>query len=171
MFMRSLRGQGMPVRWRSPMRIASTCGSARVDGFTRRRLSVLRDSSSSSKPVGYSGSSTSTSLSPCPERTSTTSRAESLVPKLLVVLMLPKDPGEWLDVDEERMIVRRSAYWASLAGYPSTSNATKVSVRMPRSQRFTVDQLQDLMKRVSRRRPYELDPQTAREHGGGTSAD
>jgi hypothetical protein len=80
-------------------------------------------------------------------------RAESMVPKLLVVFLLPEDPKEWLDVDEERMIVRRSAYWASLAGYPATSNTTTVSVPMPRSQRFTVDQLQDLMKRVSRQEP------------------
>ncbi len=48
------------------------------------------------------------------------------------------------------MIVRRSAYWASLTGKPASTNTTKVSVRMPRSQRFSVDQLQDLMKRVSR---------------------
>jgi Domain of unknown function (DUF4365) len=90
---------------------------------------------------------------PLPRKNYDDLRAESLVPKLLVVLTLPKDPGEWLDVDEERMIVKRSAYWASLVGNPSTSNTTKVSVRMPRSQRFTVDQLQDLMKRGSRQEP------------------
>lgn len=87
---------------------------------------------------------------PLPRKTYEDLRADALVPKLLVVLMLPEDPREWLDVNEERMIVKRSAYWASLAGEPATSNTTKVSVRMPRSQRFTVDQLQELMKRVSR---------------------
>jgi Domain of unknown function (DUF4365) len=90
---------------------------------------------------------------PLPRKNYEDLRAKSLVPKVLVVLMLPEDPGEWLDVDEERMIVKRSAYWASLAGEPERSNTTSVSVRLPRSQRFTVDQLQELMKRVSREEP------------------
>ena len=75
------------------------------------------------------------------------------MPKLLIVLRLPNELGEWLDVDWERMIVRPSAYWASLAGKPLTSNATTVSVKMPRSQTLTVDQLRDLMERVSRQEP------------------
>jgi hypothetical protein len=90
---------------------------------------------------------------PLPRKNYEDLRADALVPKLLVVLMLPRDPDVWLHVDEERMIARRSAYWASLAGKPATANKTRVSIRLPRSQRFDVEQLQELMKRVSRQEP------------------
>jgi hypothetical protein len=90
---------------------------------------------------------------PLPRKNYDDLRADSMVPKILVVLMLPKDSTEWLDVDEKRMIVRRSAYWASLSGQPEKRNTTKVSIQIPRSQRFDVDQLQALMKRVSRQEP------------------
>lgn len=80
-------------------------------------------------------------------------RGDSLVPKLLVVLMLPRDVGEWLDVDEERMIVKRSAYWTSLYGRPSSDNASTVTIPIPRAQRFTVDQSRNLMTRISRLEP------------------
>jgi hypothetical protein len=38
-------------------------------------------------------------------------------------------------------------------GWPETANTSKVSVRLPRSQQFTVDQLCGLMERVSREEP------------------
>jgi hypothetical protein len=77
----------------------------------------------------------------------------TLIPRLLVVLALPKQPAEWLETTEECMISRRCAYWLSLLGWRETANTSKVSVRLPRSQQFTVDQLRGLMERVSREEP------------------
>lgn len=90
---------------------------------------------------------------PLPVKNYNDLRAESLVPTLLVVLMLPRDPSQWLETAEEGMISRRWAYWVSLLGMPETPNSTTVTINLPRSQKFTVDQLQDLMERVSRRAP------------------
>jgi len=78
-------------------------------------------------------------------------RGDSLVPKILVVLILPKGRGQWLETSEECMISRHGAYWTSLTGCPETQNTRSVSVRMPRTQRFTVDQLHNLMVRISKR--------------------
>jgi hypothetical protein len=77
-------------------------------------------------------------------------RATTLIPRLLVVLVLPKNPAEWMETSEECMISRRCAYWVSLLKMPESSNTSKVSVRLPRSQQFNVEQLQRLMERVSR---------------------
>jgi hypothetical protein len=71
----------------------------------------------------------------------------------LLVLLLPENPAEWLETSEECMISRRCAYWLSLLGMPETSNTRSVSVRLPRAQRFDVEQLQGLMQRVSRQEP------------------
>jgi Domain of unknown function (DUF4365) len=73
--------------------------------------------------------------------------------RILLVLVLPEDPGDWIEVAEECMISRRCAYWVSLLGMPERDNASSVSVRLPRSQRFDVEQLQGLMQRVSRQVP------------------
>jgi hypothetical protein len=80
-------------------------------------------------------------------------RAPALIPRLLLVLLLPENPAEWLETSEECMISRRCAYWLSLLGMPETSNTSSVSVRLPRAQRFDVEQLQGLMQRVSRQEP------------------
>ncbi len=41
------------------------------------------------------------------------------------------------------MISRRCAYWVSLLGMKETSNTSKISVRLPRSQQFNVEQLRE----------------------------
>ena len=43
-------------------------------------------------------------------------RVTSLIPRLLLVLLLPENPAEWIEMSEECMISRRCAYWASLLG-------------------------------------------------------
>jgi Domain of unknown function (DUF4365) len=80
-------------------------------------------------------------------------RQKCLIPRILLVLVLPENPGEWIEMTEECMISRRCAYWASLLGMPESENSTSVTVRLQRFQRFDVDQLQGLMQRVSREVP------------------
>jgi hypothetical protein len=72
-------------------------------------------------------------------------RVRSLIPRILLVLVLPENPREWIETTEECMISRRCTYWLSLLGMPERGNASSVSVRLPRSQRFDVEQLQGLI--------------------------
>ncbi len=80
-------------------------------------------------------------------------RERTHIPRLLLVLVLPENPREWIETTEECMISRRCAYWISLLGMRERGNASSVSVRLPRSQRFDVVQLQGLMQRASREEP------------------
>ena len=80
-------------------------------------------------------------------------RVRTLIPRLLLVLVLPKNPAEWIETNEECMISRKCAYWISLLGMGKTSNTSTISVLPPRSQQFNVEQLQGLMQRVSRQEP------------------
>ncbi len=80
-------------------------------------------------------------------------RTRCLIPRLLVVLALPVNPAEWIEMSEECMISRRCAYWASLLGRAETPNTGSISVRLPRSQQFNVERLQGLMQQVSRQEP------------------
>jgi hypothetical protein len=80
-------------------------------------------------------------------------RNETAVPRLLVVLLLPPNPTEWLEQSEEQMISRRCAYYLSLLGQPDSSNTTTVTVRLPRTQCLTATNLREMMERVSRKEP------------------
>lgn len=76
-------------------------------------------------------------------------RAEDLlVPRILVVVLVPELPAEWLAHSEQELAMRRCGYWCSLRGLPASANTTGQTVQMPRSQALTVPALQALMARV-----------------------
>ncbi len=72
-------------------------------------------------------------------------RIPTQTPRLLIVLDLPKDEADWLQVTAEQMVLRRCAYWVSLNGLPDTDNKESVTVDVPIAQRFDVDALRALM--------------------------
>lgn len=75
--------------------------------------------------------------------------ADFLVPRILVVVLVPEELEEWLTHTEEETAVRRCGYWRSLTGMDETQNAQSVTVVLPRTQCFTAAALQEMMGRVS----------------------
>ena len=78
-------------------------------------------------------------------------REDVLVPRILVVFLLPENDGLWLEQTENEMISRSCAYWSSVLGQPTTTNRASVTVHLPRLQQFTVASLRSLMEKISRR--------------------
>lgn len=74
-------------------------------------------------------------------------REEAMVPRILVLLELPKIEQEWIDVTPERMTLRRCAWWASLAGQPETTNKESVTISIQNDRGFDVSGLKTLMER------------------------
>ena len=72
-------------------------------------------------------------------------RRDSLVPRLLVVLDLPRAEREWITITTEELVLRRCAYWLNLHGSPEVS-ANRPTVHIPKSQVFDVAGLQGLME-------------------------
>ncbi|HYO58726.1 hypothetical protein [Archangium sp.] len=52
----------------------------------------------------------------------------------------------------EALIIRRCAYWLSMAGLPPITSESKV-VHLPRTNVFSPEQLRSMMERVSRGEP------------------
>ena len=73
-------------------------------------------------------------------------RAERAVPLILVVVELPDSESEWIDVTDQRLVLRRRAWWTSLAGTSSRSKKS-TTVIVPNTQRLDVNKLIDLMIR------------------------
>jgi hypothetical protein len=73
---------------------------------------------------------------------------ELVVPRILVVVRVPPDPNDWLDITEERALLRFSGYWHSLRGAQDTSNESGITVHIQRSRLFDAAQLKELMARI-----------------------
>lgn len=77
----------------------------------------------------------------------------TLVPRILVVMLVPEDVETWIEQNENHMLVRRCAYWVSLQGQSDTENVSSITIDIPRNQIFNVTSIQSLMERVARREP------------------
>lgn len=71
-----------------------------------------------------------------------------LVPRILVVVLVPDDLKDWLSHSETELTLRRCGYWVSLRGLPVSTNSTTQTVQMLRSKAFTVTALQEIMQRI-----------------------
>jgi hypothetical protein len=71
-----------------------------------------------------------------------------LVPRVLVVVIVPEDPMEWLKQSEHTLALQRCGYWLSLRGLPDTGNNDSVTVRLPRANVFSKDALCAMMQGI-----------------------
>ncbi len=76
-------------------------------------------------------------------------RVNALVPRILVVVLVPENLAEWLQQTEEELCLRYCAYWISLREMSAIENKTNVTIEIPRSNQFTIEQLQSIIQRIS----------------------
>ncbi|MGP3948463.1 DUF4365 domain-containing protein [Streptomyces sp. 7N604] len=66
------------------------------------------------------------------------------LPTFLVVVLVPKDADDWMDVSDERLALSRAAYWTCLHGQPQRRDLhedSPVTVSVPRENLLTEDAL------------------------------
>ena len=76
-------------------------------------------------------------------------RVESIVPRLLVVVCVPEDSNAWTTQTEQELCLRHCGYWCSLMDMPDVENKVKIRVQIPRANIFSVEFLQDAMRRIA----------------------
>lgn len=72
-----------------------------------------------------------------------------MVPRILVVVVVPDLLPEWLAHSETELSLRRCGYWLSLRGMTPSSNETGQTIHMSRQQQFNITALQAIMDRIS----------------------
>ena len=77
-------------------------------------------------------------------------RAPTQTPRILVILDMPRQENDWIEVSLEELVLRRAAYWSSLRKFPESDNKTTVTIQIPNSNVFDVVGLRALMD-LSRR--------------------
>ncbi len=74
---------------------------------------------------------------------------ELLVPRILIVVLVPEDISSWLAQTDEQMTLKKCGYWLDLRGSSETSNVETVTVHIPIAQRFTSEALTELMRQIN----------------------
>jgi hypothetical protein len=72
-------------------------------------------------------------------------------PRILILLVLPAEEDEWTAQTEDRLELRRCAYWLSLRGMAPTPNTKTIRVSIPRANVFSIEALRELMNKVTKR--------------------
>ena len=74
----------------------------------------------------------------------------TVVPRLLVVVVLPAEPEQWLSISPDQLVLRRCGYWVNLLGLPPTENEARQTVHLPVAQTFDVAAVQRFMRQVAK---------------------
>ena len=78
-------------------------------------------------------------------------RIETINPRILIVLIMPKALHEWVSQTDDELCMRHCAYWMSLKGRPATPNTSSVTVKVPKKNVLDSKQLTDMMQKTERR--------------------
>jgi len=77
-----------------------------------------------------------------------------MVPKILVVLIVPGHVAGWVSHQpEQRICMHRYAWWGSLAGEEEKPGVETPTVVLPRANIFNPDTLTEIMQKVGRKEP------------------
>ena len=74
------------------------------------------------------------------------------MPRLLVVLFLPANNAEWLQISAEQLLLKKCAYWVSLRG-AGEGNTTGQTVYLPKTQILTGTSLTGIFSTLSHNTP------------------
>jgi Domain of unknown function (DUF4365) len=70
------------------------------------------------------------------------------IPCLLIVVLVPDEIEEWIDISESELLIRKCGYWISLAGEPETDNTKCITISIPRVNLFKPDTLKNLIHNI-----------------------
>ena len=77
--------------------------------------------------------------------------SDFLVPRILIVVAMPKDVANWAKHTPTQLALRHCAYWVSLRGQPASPNQKTVTVYLPRKDKFSPTELDKMMKRIGQK--------------------
>lgn len=76
-------------------------------------------------------------------------RAPTMVPRLLVLFVLPRDDTKWLLHNEDKLVSKKCAYWVSLRNASDSPNQSQKTIYVPRQNVFSPDALRELLVKAS----------------------
>lgn len=78
------------------------------------------------------------------------------VPIILIVVLVPKEIDEWININNQITICKKCAYWISLTGFPSTNNQKNIKVRIPKANLITPESLSHIIEQEAEKRRKQI---------------
>ena len=85
---------------------------------------------------------------PLPVKNYNDLRADTLAPRILIILLMPQEERQWVNQTDHELCLRHCAYWMSLEGLSDRPNSSSVTVQVPTANVFSSEQLADLMQKA-----------------------
>ncbi len=71
------------------------------------------------------------------------------VPNILLLLCLPTEPKDWLEISEEQLLLRKCCYWSHLVGEPIDRHPdSSIRVRIPKGQYLSPQSVKMLLDKT-----------------------
>ena len=77
-------------------------------------------------------------------------RIEAVNPRILIILIMPRETKHWGTQTDDEFCMRHCAYWLSLQGQPPTRNTDNITVQVPIANMLSSDQLMGMMQKTER---------------------
>lgn len=77
-------------------------------------------------------------------------RIDTINPRILIVMLMPDDPDDWIDQTDDALCMRCCAYWTSILGERDSANKESVTVYVPMANVFDRDRLVSMMRNTER---------------------
>ena len=88
---------------------------------------------------------------PLPKKNYDNLRIETINPRILIVMLMPDAPDDWIEQTNDALCIRHCVYWMSIRGEPDSANKESVTVHVPMANVFDKDQLVRMMQNAERR--------------------
>lgn len=69
-------------------------------------------------------------------------------PLILLLLVLPENANEWLNISEDSLILKKACYWYKTGKSDFTENKNSTRISIPRKQLFSPNSLKTLFKQI-----------------------
>ena len=79
----------------------------------------------------------------------TRANSRNSIPFILILLVLPENAEEWLNITEESLILKKACYWYKIDKQePNTPNKNSKRICIPKNQLLTPNSLKELFNKV-----------------------
>ena len=72
-----------------------------------------------------------------------------LIPLILIVFVIPDNRNEWLSLDNNKLILKKCAYWYEVPeGSIHSSNSVSITIEIPKTNILTPDFFDEQFRRL-----------------------
>ncbi|MGL5943325.1 MAG: DUF4365 domain-containing protein [Waterburya sp.] len=77
-------------------------------------------------------------------------------PIILIVVLVPKNLNEWVNINNEQTVIKKCAYWISLKGKKPSTNKNIITVKISKNNIITPESFSNIIKQEAEKRRKQI---------------